>query len=216
MTSIDNKLPFAREGLPFIIVPLALGIGAFLAGGAWLGIILCAVGLFSAWFFRDPDRIPPPDESAILSPADGTVILIDRVMEDRFLNREMIKISIFMSVFNVHVNRATVSGTVERVIYFPGKFFAANLDKASRDNEHNVLVINGPGDSQMLVVQIAGLIARRIVCWVKPGDRVIRGQRFGLIRFGSRLDVYVSPDIEPTVQIGQKVKAGLSVLGNLP
>ena len=216
MKSIDNKLPFAREGLPFIIVPLALGIGAFLAGGAWLGIILCGAGLFSAWFFRDPDRIPPSGDSGILSPADGTVILVERVQEDRFLNREMTKISIFMSIFNVHVNRAPVTGALERVVYFPGKFFAANLDKASRDNEHNVLIINGPGDSQMIVVQIAGLIARRIVCWVKPGDRLIRGQRFGLIRFGSRLDVYLSPDIKPEVRLGQKVQAGLSVLGTLP
>ncbi|MFH1135229.1 MAG: phosphatidylserine decarboxylase family protein [Pseudomonadota bacterium] len=211
---IDNKLPVAREGLPFIVAFLALGLGAIPASW-WLALPILALGFFSIWFFRDPDRRPPTVEGAVVSPADGTVLLVGEVDETRFFKRKMIKISIFMSIFNVHVNRAPLSGTVARVDYFPGKFFNASLDKASSDNEQNALVIQPPHGEPIGVVQIAGLVARRIVCWVGPGDEVVKGRRFGLIRFGSRLDVYLPLSAKTEVRPGMKVRAGESILGSM-
>ena len=215
MRNIHNTLPVARAGLPFILGPLGLAAAAWLAGGLFIAVPAAALGIFSLWFFRDPERTPPPGDSAVLSPADGTVIEITRVDADPFLNREMQKISIFMSVFNVHVNRAPVSGRVERVSYRPGKFLVASLDKASSDNERNAVVMTPDGGEPIVVVQIAGLIARRIACWVQSGDEVVRGQRFGLIRFGSRLDVYLPPAALVEARIGEKVAAGRSILGFL-
>lgn len=216
MSGIDNKLPVAREGLPYILGGLGLAILSAIAGGWFIAVPAGVLGLFSLWFFRDPDRISPGDESAVLSPADGTVIQVQEVEIDPYINRKMMKISIFMSVFNVHVNRAPLTGVVKRVVYYPGKFFAANMDKASSDNERNAIILEGPNGVTMVFVQIAGLIARRIACWIKPGDKVTRGQRIGLIRFGSRLDVYLPPDADVSVSLGQKVTAGRSVLGYLP
>ncbi len=216
MSRIDNRLPVAREGLPFIFIPI-IGAGLLLwPGWWWAAIPLAAAGLFSAWFFRDPDRNPPAGEHMVLSPADGRVLEVREVDEDRFLGARMLKVSIFMSVFNVHVNRSPISGRVNEVRYFPGKFFNASLDKASKDNEHNVLVLESPGGARLVVIQIAGLIARRIVCWVKPHDQVSRGQRFGLIRYGSRLEVFFPLGATIAVEPGRKVKAGETVLGYLP
>ncbi|MBU2549247.1 MAG: phosphatidylserine decarboxylase family protein [Proteobacteria bacterium] len=216
MYGIHNRLPVAVDGLPFILIPLAGALGLALAGVAWAAICLGLFGGFSAWFFRDPERTPPPNERAVLSPADGTVIRIEEVDEDRFLNARVKKISIFMSIFNVHVNRSPITGRVEAEAYFPGRFLAAHLDKASLENEHNALILEAPGMARILVVQIAGLVARRIVCWVRPGDPVVRGRRFGLIRFGSRLDVYMPLEASVEVRLRQKVKAGESILGCLP
>lgn len=179
-------------------------------------MILGIFGFFALCFFRDPDRIPPAGDRAVLSPADGTVIKVEDVEADPFLGLKMRKISIFMSVFNVHVNRAPMSGKAGRIMYFPGKFFNASLDKASKDNEHNAIVLETETGEKIVFVQIAGLIARRIVCWLKPGDSMIRGQRIGLIRFGSRLDVYVPPESAVDVKVGRKVQAGRSILGYLP
>ena len=209
---MDNKLPVAREGLPFIAIFLILGVSAIPAGW-WLAGPFLILGLFSIWFFRDPDRTAPASEDSVVSPADGTVILAQEVDENRFFNQRMQKISIFMSIFNVHVNRAPLSGVVERVEYYPGKFFNASLDKSSAENEQNALVVKPLDKEPIIVVQIAGLVARRIVCWVSPGDDLVKGRRFGLIRFGSRLDVYLPVSARVEVRPGVKVKAGESILG---
>lgn len=216
MSRIDNKLPVAREGLPFILIPLAAAVGLVLAGWRWPAAVFGVFGLFSAWFFRDPERRPPQGEAAVLSPADGRVIRVEEVDEDRFFGARMVKVSIFMSLFSVHVNRIPMTSVVESIEYFPGRFLGAHRDKASSENEHNALVLKPQGRSRILFIQIAGLVARRIACWIKPGDHVRRGQRFGLIRFGSRLDVYLPLEAEIEVRLRQKVRAGQSILGYLP
>jgi phosphatidylserine decarboxylase len=205
----------AREGLPFILFPLGTGLAALVAGGYWLAAILLPVGLFSFWFFRDPIRYAPPIPNAVVSPADGTVIRVEEVDDDRFLFSRRKKISIFMSLVNVHVNRAPVEGTVESIQYFPGRFWAADLDKASKENEHNAVIVQAEGGHRVAFVQIAGLVARRIACWIRPGDPLTRGQRIGLIRFGSRLDVYLPVSAHVQVTIGRTVRAGESILGYL-
>ncbi len=172
--------------------------------------------LFVIYFFRDPERRVPPEEKAILSPADGKVIQVEPCREERFLHGSAIKISVFMSLFSVHVNRIPLTGTIANSSYFPGKFFSANLDKASAANEQNALLIETAEGARILTIQIAGLIARRIVCWVGKGDRVVRGQRFGLIRFGSRLDIYLPQETRVQAHPGQKAYGGQTILGYLP
>jgi phosphatidylserine decarboxylase len=212
---IENSLPVAREGLPFILLPMTVGAGLSFTRWWWFGVLFWIIGFFSAWFFRDPQRIPPDDESGVLSPADGVIIDITEMEDDQFLKQETFKISIFMSIFNVHVNRVPLSGVIEEVLYLPGKFFSANLDKASQENEHNAVVLRTMNGERIAFVQVAGLIARRIVCWVSTGDLVACGQRFGLIRFGSRLDVYLPRSCKIEVKPKQKVRAGQSILGHL-
>jgi len=179
---------------------------------AFFGLV---VTFFVCWFFRDPDRVIPSKEGAVVSPADGKVIIRDIVEDCPFMEGPCLKISIFMSIFNVHVNRIPYEGTISRVVYNPGKFFTANLDKASQDNEQNAIVLKTENDKKICFVQIAGLVARRIICGVQEGDSLSRGQRFGMICFCSRLDVYLPSDTKPKVFIGEKVKAGTSVLGYL-
>lgn len=203
----------AREGLPFIIVPLGLALG--LIPWVWpLSLLLAALGLFSLWFFRDPDRTPPPDPRAVVSPADGRVIKIDQGAPEPLTGENRLKISIFMSVVNVHVNRAPMDGRVEAVRYSPGKFLVASLDKASADNEQNAVMLEDHG-VRVVFVQIAGLVARRIVCRIGEGQTVSRGQRIGMIRFGSRLDVYLPRSAEVMVAVGDVVRAGESALARL-
>jgi phosphatidylserine decarboxylase len=207
------RFPVAREGLPFIIVPLGLALG--LIPWVWpLALLLAALGLFSLWFFRDPDRIPPPDPRAVVSPADGRVIKIDQGAPEPLTGENRLKISIFMSVVNVHVNRAPMDGRVEAVRYSPGKFLVASLDKASADNEQNAVMLEDNG-VRVVFVQIAGLVARRIVCRIGEGQTVSRGQRIGMIRFGSRLDVYLPRSAEVMVTVGDVVRAGESALARL-
>jgi phosphatidylserine decarboxylase len=208
--------PIAPEGYPFIVGSAVLTFVAAVFGLYGLSLFLLALTAFVAFFFRDPERRIPSEEGALVSPADGKVLVVEKVAESEFADGEMLKISIFMSVFNVHVNRIPESGRVTDVVYHPGKFISANLDKASEDNERNALVFSLAAGHEIVVVQIAGLIARRIVCRVREGDRLNRGERFGLIRFGSRLDVYVPPNTEPAVNVGDKVSAGTSILGYLP
>jgi phosphatidylserine decarboxylase len=179
---------------------------------AFSGLIIT---FFICWFFRDPDRVIPTQERAVVSPADGKVILRDVVEDCPFMEGPCLKISVFMSIFNVHVNRMPYEGTISRVIYNPGKFFTANRDKASTDNEQNAVVLQIENNRKICFVQIAGLVARRIICNVQEGDSLLRGQRFGMICFGSRLDVYLPPDMEPKVSVGERVTAGTSVLGYL-
>jgi phosphatidylserine decarboxylase len=216
MNAEGRKFPVAKEGMIFILplgvlslilwivrVPILAGLGTFLT-------------LFVIYFFRDPERGIPPGEKAILSPADGKVIQVQPCVEERFLHGPAIKISVFMSLFNVHVNRNPLSGRIVDSSYSPGKFLRADLDGASAANEQNALLVETAEGARLMVVQIAGLIARRIVCWVKKGDSVVRGQRFGLIRFGSRLDIYLPRDTQLQVRVGQKALAGQTILGHLP
>ena len=182
-----------------------------------LGAFGYSFTLFVLWFFRDPERIIPTDLSAIISPADGTICKIDKVkppLESEIQSDSCLRICIFMSVFNVHVNRAPIKGIVNKIIYIPGKFFVASLDKASEHNERNILVMENDKKESIVVVQIAGLIARRILSFVKEYEKLILGQRFGLIRFGSRVDVYIPLSYESNVKKGDKVRAGESIIAN--
>jgi len=172
--------------------------------------------LFITYFFRDPERGIPPGDKAVLSPADGKVVQVQPCVEERFLRGPAIKVSVFMSLFNVHVNRNPLSGRIVDSSYSPGKFLRADLDRASAANEQNALLVETVEGTRLMVVQVAGVIARRIVCWVKKGDSVIRGQRFGLIQFGSRLDIYLPRDTRLQVRVGQKTLAGQTILGYLP
>lgn len=197
--------------LPLAVITIALWILRF---PAWAGFFTLLT-LFVIYFFRDPERTIPPGEKVVLSPADGKVIQVESCLEGQFLKRPAIKVSIFMSLFSVHINRIPISGRIVDAAYRPGKFISANLDKASSLNERNALVIETSDGTRVLFVQIAGLIARRIVCWVHKEDSVERGLRFGLIRFGSRLDVYLPDNALVQARLGQKVFGGQSVLGTL-
>ena len=181
----------------------------------WAGIFTLLT-LFVIYFFRDPERVIPPGQKAVLSPADGRVVQVQPCVEERFLKGPAIKVSVFMSVFNVHVNRNPLTGRIVDSAYARGNFLRADLNQASESNEQNALLVETVEGVRLLVVQIAGLIARRIVCWVKKGDTVERGQRFGLIRFGSRLDIYLPENTALQVQLGQKALAGETILGYLP
>ena len=207
--------PVAKAGYPFIYASaFTTGVFALLEFSV-LALIGLAATFFICYFFRDPDRITPRKEGAAVSPADGKVISAGIVEDNRFNNGSCMKVSIFMSVFNVHVNRIPHEGEVKKIDYFPGKFFSANLDKASKHNEHNAVFIETEDGKKICMVQIAGLIARRIICAVQAGDKVNRGQRFGMICFGSRVDVYLPEDTKLNVSTGDRVKAGTSVLGYL-
>lgn len=189
----------------------------FLMGWVIIGIVLAIMTLFTLSFFRDPDRQSIAVEKAFLSPADGRILVVRELPDQKNgYGAPGIMISIFMSIFNVHVNRVPCSGKIVNTAYHHGKFFSAHLDKASEKNESNAITMETEDGHRIQFVQIAGLVARRIVCWVEQKDQVIRGERFGLIRFGSRLDVYVPPDSHIIVQRGDQVKAGKSVLGYLP
>ena len=207
------RIPVAKEGYPFIALSAVLIVIFYVVGNTVLTLLSLCLTLFIIAFFRDPEREMPDVENSFVSPADGKVIKVDRVMEERFLGEEAQRICIFMNLFNVHVNRAPASGSVKGIAYNHGKFFPADLDKASLENEQNALLIEREGGRRFVVVQIAGLVARRIVCYVKEGDTVERGKRFGMIRFGSRLDVYLPTDADIKVRVGDKVKAGSSLLG---
>lgn len=215
-TRINNRLPLAREGFPFI----GIGIGLILLfacfGWTTLTIIVGLVTLFVIYFFRDPERHHSAQENAVLTPADGRILEVRKVDgKDNPLDRSSIKVSIFMNVFNVHVNRIPIQGTIKKISYHPGKFLSADLDKASEQNENNRVILETADSKEILIIQIAGLVARRIACWIEQGDRVETGQRFGLIRFGSRLEVFLPPDSKIAVRVGQKVKAGETVIGYL-
>jgi phosphatidylserine decarboxylase len=204
----------AREGWVHLglAVLAAIFVNAELGfGWAWP---LWLIAIFVLQFFRDPPRDVPQEARAVLSPADGRVVSVGTA-HDPYANREALKISVFMNVFNVHSNRSPVDGSIERVIYFPGKFVNADLDKASEENERNALVLRTRSDQVVSCVQVAGLIARRILCYVKDGDVIHRGERFGFIRFGSRVDVYLPLDCKPRVGIGDKVAATSTILAEL-
>ena len=210
----QTAFPIASAGYPFIIgAAFATAVLAIL-GLKTLALIALLITFCICGFFRDPDRIIPDEDGAVVSPADGKVIVTDLVSNSPLYDGQAMKVSIFMTVFNVHVNRIPYNGRVKEIRYYPGKFFSANLDKASQENENNAVFIEMENAKPLCVVQIAGLIARRIICKIRPGDHVLRGQRFGLICFGSRLDVYLPADTKLKVSVGDKVKAGTSILGH--
>lgn len=208
-------LAVAPEGRPFIIGSALATALAVLFGFYVLALFFLACTAFVSFFFRDPDRMVPEKDGLVVSPADGRVVEVKLVEESEISAGKMLKISVFMSVFNVHVNRMPFSGRVADVSYHPGKFFSADLDKASRVNERNAVTLDINGGQKLIVVQVAGLIARRIVCRVREGDLLRRGERFGMICFGSRLDVYLPAKTLLAVSVGDKVFAGTSVLGAL-
>jgi len=218
MTMLGTFLkPMHREGYRFVATFAAIAAILFLIWEplGWIGVGLT---VWCYYFFRDPKRVVPVDDYLIVSPADGVVSLIEPAVPPAELNlgdRAMTRVSVFMNVFNCHVNRMPVSGRITSVAYRPGKFFNASLDKASSDNERNGLAIELPDGRKIAVVQIAGLVARRIVCFVQPGVQLDRGERFGLIRFGSRVDVYLPDGIAPLVALGQSMVAGETVLADL-
>lgn len=209
----QTAFPVAKAGYPFIFASAFATAVFALLGVASLAIVGLLITGFICWFFRDPDRLIPNGEGLVVSPADGKVIKVEQVAQTPYFEGDCTRISVFMSVFNVHVNRVPHEGTLRRVAYTPGKFFSANLDKASADNEHNALLLESANGQQVGFVQIAGLVARRIICAVQPGDTLRRGQRFGMICFGSRLDIYLPRDTAIKVAVGDKVQAGSSVLG---
>lgn len=214
-----NKPPYphpiiAREGWPFLAGTVVVAILVTLWSPP-VSIIFWIVALFVLQFFRDPPRMAPDSAAAVLSPADGRVVAVETV-RDPYADREALKISVFMNVFNVHSNRAPVDGQVTDVQYFPGKFFNAALDKASLENERNAMVLRTPGGHVVTAVQVAGLVAKRILCYARKDDALVRGQRYGFIRFGSRVDVYLPPAARPRVALGDKVSATSTVLADLP
>tara|TARA_B100000575_G_C23121778_1_gene649296 strand:+ start:316 stop:975 length:660 start_codon:yes stop_codon:yes gene_type:complete len=206
---------FAKEGWPFIAISIVVFIALVLLDlfvGAFLALLL---SLFTFQFFRDPKRDGPKDDSAITSPADGRVIFIGKCL-DPLQNIEALKISVFMNVFNVHSNRSPIEGTIKSVDYRSGSFFNADLDKASEQNERNSVLFVDKNGRKLTCTQIAGLVARRICCYVNPGDAVQRGARFGFIRFGSRVDVYLPVDSRPLVTVGDKIFAHSTAIANWP
>ncbi len=209
--------PMHPEGRKFVGIFVVITIILFLVWQAlgWIGVVLT---IWCYYFFRDPERVTPKKDGLVISPADGIVSLIERAVpppELGMADQELTRVSVFMSVFNCHVNRAPIAGQITEIAYRSGKFFNASLDKASVDNERNSLSIRMEDGRQIAVVQIAGLVARRIVCFSAKGDKIQTGERFGLIRFGSRLDVYLPHGTDPMVQVGQTMIAGETVLADL-
>jgi len=204
---IYNNLPFVRGAIPFIAGLFIISLLLFICKIKLVSYAFFIATLFTAFFFRDPNREIPFSEDAILSPADGKIVEIKDLGEVK-------KIAIFMSLLDVHVNRIPVNGIIKEIDYSPGKFLRADLEEASKENERNKIVLISDTYSQpFILIQIAGIIARRIICWVKEGDRVKAGQRFGLICFGSRVELFMSKECKIAVKLGQKVKAGISILG---
>lgn len=209
--------PMHPEGNKFVATLAAATFGLFLLSPimGWIGVGLT---IWCYYFFRDPERVPPDRPGLIVSPADGIVSLIEPAVPPSELGMAdvpLTRVSVFMNVFNCHVNRSPVAGKIKAVAYRPGKFFNASLDKASVDNERNSLSLQLADGRELAVVQIAGLVARRIVCFVEPGAQMKTGERFGLIRFGSRLDVYLPPGVSPLARIGQTMVAGETVIAAL-
>jgi len=209
----QNRWPIAKEGIPFLI-PAAL-LTIFLGWMGWkvltfLGILFT---LFIAFFFRNPKRKIPSLQNVILSPADGRIIHVGECEENRFLKEKALKVSIFMSLFDVHINRAPASGRVLERSYHPGRFLMANVEKSSLLNEQNAFTLETEDRFKILLIQIAGFVARRIVCYAKAGDTLKSGEIFGMIRFGSRIDLYLPMEVKPIVRLGQHVKGGESIIG---
>lgn len=204
----------AREGWPFIVGGLIISILVTVSAG-WWSLPFWVFTVFALQFFRDPARPTPQDEDAILSPVDGRIVVVERAT-DPYRQVESLKISVFMNVFNVHSQRSPIDGTVTAVEYNPGKFLNAALDKASTENERNAVLATTRSGREVTFVQVAGLVARRILCYTRVGDTLRRGERYGFIRFGSRVDVYLPLDAQAQVAIGDKVSGTSTILARLP
>ena len=224
MPAAENKdvadravgVPFAKEGFPFIGV--TAGITLITGWLGWLPVAIAAAILtaFVSWFFRNPPRVIPQGPGLVVSPGDGKVLAVEQDFEPRYLKERAVRISIFLNVFDVHINRIPCEGIIEDVQYQPGLFLVASKPQATLKNEQNAVMIKTAKGAKVLCVQVAGLIARRIVWWVNPKDRAVRGERYGLIRFGSRMDTYLPLDTAIKVAVGDRVKGGESILGVLP
>ena len=208
-------IPFAKEGIPFIVIPAGVTLVAGVLGWPIVAFGTGLLTLFVAWFFRNPARVIPQDPRLVVAPGDGKVIAIEEEFEPRFLKERCIRLTIFLNVFDVHINRIPCEGVVEEVQYQPGQFLVASKPEATLRNEQNALMIRTVEGAKVLCVQVAGLIARRIVCWISAQDRAIRGERFGLIRFGSRMDTFLPIGTSIRVAEGDRVKGGETVLGEL-
>ena len=209
-------VPFAKEGFPFIGV--TAGITLITGWLGWVPVAIAAAILtaFVSWFFRNPPRVIPQGPGLVVSPGDGKVLAVEQDFEPRYLKERAVRISIFLNVFDVHINRIPCEGIIEDVQYQPGLFLVASKPQATLKNEQNAVMIETAKGTKVLCVQVAGLIARRIVWWVNPKDRAVRGERYGLIRFGSRMDTYLPLDTAIKVAVGDRVKGGESILGVLP
>ena len=207
--------PLAREGWPILAGALVVSLLATW-WSPWASVPFWVFTLFALQFFRDPAREAPEGEGLVLCPADGRIVCVEDAADPYADGRPALKISVFMNVFNVHSNRAPVDGQVRSIEYFPGKFFNAALDKASLENERNAMVLDTADGQTVTAVQVAGLVAKRILCHARVGQALYAGQRYGFIRFGSRVDVYLPPGTRPRVALGDKVKATRTVLAELP
>ncbi len=209
----QKQWPIAKEAflflIPVVLLTVILGI---MGWKVWmfLGILF---SLFIAYFFRNPRREIPNLQNIVLSPADGRIVHVGECEEERFLKEKALKVSIFMSLFDVHINRAPVSGMILAENYLPGRFLVANVEKSSLLNEQNAVILETEDRFKILLIQIAGFVARRIVGYAKAGDLLRKGEIFGLIRFGSRVDLYLPPEVKPIVRVGQHVKGGESIIG---
>ncbi len=206
------RVPLAREGYPLMGGATLVTVALFVLGWTISGGAALALTIFIVSFFRDPERTPPTEPGLIVSPADGRVIKVARMRDDRFLNGEATLVSIFMSPLNVHVNRAPATGRVLDIRYNPGKYFRAFADKASLDNEQNAVLMEDEQGRRLCVVQIAGFLARRIVCYLRAGMPIERGHRYGMIMFGSRADIYLPPTAHVRVNVGDRARGGLTVI----
>jgi len=202
----------AREGIPFVLIGLFIAIAFIFAGIWWLAVVFIALAAFTAYFFRDPDREITSEENLVVSAADGRVTRIEKLNPEDADSPNVV--SVFLSIFDVHINRSPIAGEISEVVYSKGKFVIATREDASQINEQNTLTIK---NERMTIVckQIAGVLARRIVCWKRAGDRVVLGERFGLIRFGSRTDLILPPEVEIAVKVGDKVRGGVTIIGRL-
>ncbi len=211
-----SRVPLiAREGLIPTLIPAVCSIVLLSAGIKGFSLLLAVLAVGIALFFRDPVRIVNIRDNDIVSPADGRIVAVDRREEKKHLGGDSLRISVFMSIFNVHINRIPADGRVVEVNHIPGGFKMAHLEEAGLENERSEVVLEDEKGRRSLMVQVAGLVARRIICHLSPGDQVKAGERFGLICFGSRVDVYLPPETEPRVSVGDRVKAGISVIGAL-
>ncbi len=211
----NEGVPIVKEGLPFLLIALVAAL-AFWLGGLWpIGLFFLALSAFIAFFFRNPERLAPVGAHLVCSPADGKVIFVGPAKENEFIKEEMQKVSIFMSLWNVHVNRVPIDATVKNIKHHRGRFMAAFEDRASEENERNCMLLETGKGVKIVLVQVAGLVARRIVCYPSIGSFLLKGQRFGLIRFGSRCDIYFPKDAHILVKLGEHVLGGETLLAEL-